>query len=1037
MRRPKTLRHIAIYLLSLAALMTLIIMQTPGLTSAAAYNLKYLTGNAAISSKTGSQAAGTSTKEQNSARLNELDLSITSLRAQLQADPDNSSLSTQLNNAINEYNSISASLGGDKALPRGTPASRPAPGAKDNSHHQMRNLETNIESLRHQLLTDPNNQSLKTQLNDAVNQLQSISASMGGDLPTKSANNRAPNSMSVPPGCTASTYTFNNNTPVTIPTGPAVVTSTINVTGAGNYLFDVNVFTMLQHTFAADLDVTIQSPAGTIVTLTTDNGGSNDNVFNGTLWDDDANPAGQVPYTTNDGLVTDHAYVNLVTASPLAPEEALGAFAGENPNGTWTITISDDAAEDGGSLDSWSLDFVTLPSAPFEITTSGSSNTPVTIPTGPAVVTSTIDISSAGEFLSKVTLLTNIQHTFTPDLDITIQSPAGTIVTLTTDNGANNVFNGTLWDDDANPGGQVPYTFNNGLVTDHAYVGLTTASPLVPEEPLAAFRGENPNGTWTITISDDTAGDGGSLDSWSLNVKTASCQGTPCISLPAAQTFSNNTPILIPTGPAVVTSSINVTGASAYLYDINLTTFLTHTFAADLDVTITSPAGTVVTLTTDNGGENDNVFNGTLWDDDANPGGQVPYTSNNGLVTDHVYTNLVTASPLTPEEPLAAFRGENPNGIWKITISDDAPEDGGLLSSWSMAIVSLPTALAQTNTSFTNSTPVTIPTGPAVVTSTINVTGVGRVLTKATVLTNLLHTFAADLDVTIQSPAGTVVTLTTDNGGSNDDVFNGTLWDDNASPIGQVPYTANNRMVTDRTYADLTTATLLTPEEPLGAFVGEDPNGAWTITISDDFAGDGGSLNGWTLNITTTPCDSQDPCIVNCPANVTAVTSICGGSTAVVTYPAPTVSGTCPGVTIACTPPSGSTFPLGVSMVNCTATYAGGSTTTCSFTVTVFNACIQDDNNPGTVLVWNTATGQYRFCCTGTTYTGIGTVTRGKNGMFSLSHTTADRKITATLNCGTSSGQGRLESPVGSVQCLINDTNTGNNSCNCDGGATQ
>lgn len=77
------------------------------------------------------------------------------------------------------------------------------------------------------------------------------------------------------------------------------------------------------------------------------------------MWDDDANPAGQVPYTTNNGLATDQAYVNLVLASPLAPEEAMAAFIGENPNGTWTITISDDLAGDGGSLDTWTLNFAT------------------------------------------------------------------------------------------------------------------------------------------------------------------------------------------------------------------------------------------------------------------------------------------------------------------------------------------------------------------------------------------------------------------------------------------------------------------------------------------------------------------------------------------------------------------------------------------------------------------------------------------------------------------------------------------------------
>ena len=88
-----------------------------------------------------------------------------------------------------------------------------------------------------------------------------------------------------------------------------------------------------------------------------------------------------------------------------------------------------------------------------------------------------------------------------------------------------------------------------------------------------------------------------------------------------------------------MTSTLVIAGAGTSILDVDLTTFLTHTFAADLDITLTSPAGTVVTLTTDNGAGNDNVFNGTVWDDDANPAGQVPYTTNNGLVTDHAYVN--------------------------------------------------------------------------------------------------------------------------------------------------------------------------------------------------------------------------------------------------------------------------------------------------------------------------------------------------------------------------------------------------------------
>src|SRR4051812_25840644 len=54
-------------------------------------------------------------------------------------------------------------------------------------------------------------------------------------------------------------------------------------------------------------------------------------------------------------------------------------------------------------------------------------------------------------------------------------------------------------------------------------------------------------------------------------------------------------------------------------------------------MTVTSPAGTVVTLTTDNGGSHDNVFAGTRWDDSAAPGG-VP-TATVAPLAGHVQIN--------------------------------------------------------------------------------------------------------------------------------------------------------------------------------------------------------------------------------------------------------------------------------------------------------------------------------------------------------------------------------------------------------------
>ena len=305
--------------------------------------------------------------------------------------------------------------------------------------------------------------------------------------------------------------------------------------------------------------------------------------------------------------------------------------------------------------------------------------------TGTPVVTSTLLVSGYGRAsLVDVDVTTFVTHASSGDLDMTLRSPAGTVVTLTTDNGgtALSAFNGTIWDDDANPGGQVPYTTNNGLVTDRDYSShfpaLTT-----PEEALGAFKGEGPNGTWTLTISDDTAGNGGNLNNWSLALTTVD----PAVVTTATSSFTGTeVPKAIPGSfGAAITSRITVAGMATSLGKLRVTTGITHTNPGDLDITLTSPAGTVVTLTTDNGGTTDNVFANVLWDDEANPGGQVPYTSNSGLVSDSNYANAPIT--LVPEEGLAAFRGENPNGGWVLKISDDVTaSNDGSLNSFSLEV---------------------------------------------------------------------------------------------------------------------------------------------------------------------------------------------------------------------------------------------------------------------------------------------------------------------------------------------------------------
>jgi hypothetical protein len=209
---------------------------------------------------------------------------------------------------------------------------------------------------------------------------------------------------------------------------------------------------------------------------------------------------------------------------------------------------------------------------------------------------------------------------------------------------------------------------------------------------------------------------------------------------------------------------------------------------------------------------------------------------------------------------------------------------------------------------------------------------------------------------------------------------------------------------------------------PAGSFF---PVGTTTVTCNvSDAAG-----NPASCSFTITVNDTQPPTIT-CPANVVVA------SPGPVCYPPPTATDNCPGVTTVCNPPSGAIFPVGVTTVNCTATDASGNTATCQFTVSVFNARVQDETNPATVLLWNTLTGQYIFCCNGTTFTGTGKVTNSGNNSI-LEHNAADRRVVGRISGGTTppSGSGSIQFNAGNIRCTITDRDITNNTTVCGGAA--
>ena len=387
-----------------------------------------------------------------------------------------------------------------------------------------------------------------------------------------------------PLGCTPNTVIFTNATVVAIPTGPAVATSTITVVGPpGNFLYDVDVIANITHTGNADIDMTVESPGGRIVTLTTDNGGTNDNVFANTTWDDDADPNGQVPFATsggNPGSASDNPYANLINNPTLTPEEPLAAFIGTPVvNGDWTLTISDDMAVNGGSLNGWSLVLTYLTASPTTAAVSGSNPTDFPIPdTSPGSVASTITIPDGGSILD-VNVTTNITHGFASDLQFTLTHQAtGTVVTLISNQpdfnavGAN-FFTNTTFDDSANATlGQVPYTNNPGLATDHPYINGLNVPQLAPVEALGAFIGEDAAGNWILTVADSTAPDAGLLTGWSINITIAACLTAANVSLGGRVTTAggngiSNARVTVVGGPLTAPRTVLTSGFGYYSFE--------------------------------------------------------------------------------------------------------------------------------------------------------------------------------------------------------------------------------------------------------------------------------------------------------------------------------------------------------------------------------------------------------------------------------------------------------------------------------------
>ncbi len=173
---------------------------------------------------------------------------------------------------------------------------------------------------------------------------------------------------------------------------------------------------------------------------------------------------------------------------------------------------------------------------------------------------------------------------------------------------------------------------------------------------------------WRVRANNN-CGIGPWSETWSFTTANIACTSDA----------ATDVPIPIDSGlPNTVVSTLEI-NSSGEIIDINVANLdISHTYVGDLAGTLTSPEGTMVQLFNQPSScSEDNLL--VSFDDTA------PNTS-----TDFEQTcngsPLAISGDFQTVDPLAAFNGENPQGIWTLTIFDLLGLDGGNVNGWNLEI---------------------------------------------------------------------------------------------------------------------------------------------------------------------------------------------------------------------------------------------------------------------------------------------------------------------------------------------------------------
>ena len=160
---------------------------------------------------------------------------------------------------------------------------------------------------------------------------------------------------------------------------------------------------------------------------------------------------------------------------------------------------------------------------------------------------STITISGMETSITDLNVqLFGFGHTWPEDADLLLVGPQGQNLLLLSDVGGGNpgVSNlNLILDDNAAQSLPAGSAFASGTYKPTNYEGAENLPSPAPSSSgattLAAFNGTDPNGTWSLYVVDDTAGDAGAINGgWCLNVTTASMTSTPTATISPTPTIT-------------------------------------------------------------------------------------------------------------------------------------------------------------------------------------------------------------------------------------------------------------------------------------------------------------------------------------------------------------------------------------------------------------------------------------------------------------------------------------------------------------------